>query len=404
MEADKGKNSRKGAAYFQEFRRVLPAAEKYIYLNSAGCGPLAMPVLNRMEEIFSCMAKEGQVNVEVHVWLKELLEDVRKDVADFIHAEPEEIFFVRCIAEGLNTINRMFDWKPGDQILISDQENPASILPCFVLEPEYQIETEKFRGIGKRNQILEQFRDGLNARTKMAVFSHVFHTTGAAVPAEEMCREARRCGVVTVLDGAQAAGNIEIDVKRLDCDFYLLSCHKWLCGPEGIAAVYIRKELLNKVKIPFGGVGMQSDFEFDTNALIPQPDARRFEYGGRHIPMYAAFTETIKLANKIGLSNIIERKRELHKYCRGEFARRIPEAVVLSPDDEGLVTGIFSFLIPGKDHREIVKQAWETEKIIIQWRTMDLYTKNEGIRISLNWFVTEAEIDRLVDFIKQAAG
>lgn len=395
---------RKDRAYFAKFRKLLPAADQYTYLNSAGCGPLALPVLRRMTEIFTRMAEEGQVNVEVHDWLKEMLEEVRRDVAGFIHAEPEEIFFVRCIAEGLNTINRMFDWTPGEQILISDQENPASILPCFVLEPEYQIETEKFCGLGNQEQILGQFRNRLNTRTKMAVFSHVFHTTGAAVPAKDMCREARKRGVTTVLDGAQAAGNIAIDVKEIGCDFYLLSCHKWLCGPEGIAAVYIRKELLDQVKVPFGGVGMQESFAFDTNSLVPQPDARRFEYGGRHTPMYAAFTETINLAKNIGLSNMIERRRELYWYCRDAFIREIPEAILLSPEDERLITGIFSFVIPGKDHQTLVKQAWEQEKIIIQWRTMDLYTKEEGIRVSLNWFVTEDEIDRLVAFVKRAVG
>ena len=113
--------------YFREYRKLLPAANKYTYLNSAGCGPLALPVLNRMTEIFTYMAEEGQVNVKVHDEGKELLEEARKDVAKFINARPEEIFFVRCIAEGLNTINRMFTWKPGDRVLISDQENPASI-------------------------------------------------------------------------------------------------------------------------------------------------------------------------------------------------------------------------------------------------------------------------------------
>ena len=148
---------------------------------------------------------------------------------------------------------------------------------------------------------------------------------------------------------------------------------------------------------------MQESFSFDTNSLVPQPDARRFEYGGRHTPMYAAFTEAIKLADKIGLENIIERKRELHRYCKDAFIREIPQAKLLSPEDDRLITGIFSFAIPGKDHQALVKKAWEQEKIIIQWRTMNLYTQEEGIRVSLNWFVTEEEIDRLVAFVKQEA-
>lgn len=391
------------SAYFREYRKLLPAANKYTYMNSAGCGPLAAPVLERMESVFSYMSEEGQVNPNVYRQMKLLMEDVRQDVAGFIHAEPEEIFFVRCIAEGLNTINRMFSWNPEDQILISDQENPASILPCFVLEQEYQIETEKFRGTGNYEQILENFRNKLNSHVKMTVFSHVFHTTGAAVPAREMCLEARKKGVITVVDGAQAAGNIMIDVKELECDFYLLSCHKWLCGPEGIAAVYIRRELLDRVKVPFGGVGMQRSFDFGSGTVVPMPDARRFEYGGRHVPMYTAFSETIHLNERIGMRRVIARKQELYTYCKKVFERYVPAAVILSPEDERLRTGIFSFCLPGNNHRELVKRAWEEERIIIQWRTMDLYTKEEGIRVSLNWFITEEEIDRLAGFLKRAA-
>ncbi len=387
--------------YFLQFRKLLPAAEKYTYLNSAGCGPLAMPVLEAMTETFSYMAAEGQVNVKVHGELKAMLEQIRAEVAAFIHADPEEIFFVRCIAEGLNTVNRMFSFSAGDEFLISDQENPASILPCFVLEPELGIHTKKFRGTGTKEEIIRQFEKAVTDRTKMAVISHVFHTTGAAIPAEEICKICGERDIISVLDGAQAAGNIDIDVRKLGCDFYLLSCHKWLCGPEGIGAVYIRKNRLGQVRVPFGGVGMQKSFCFDDNTIVPRSDARRFEYGGRHIPMYRAFSECIRLAERIGMEAIIERKRTLHLYCRKKFQEEIPEAVIRSPEDERLITGIFSFSLPGMDHQKLVRRAWEEEQMIIQWRTMDLYTKEEGIRVSLNWFVTEEEIDKLVLFVKR---
>lgn len=395
---------RQDANYFREFRKLLPAAEKYTYMNSAGCGPLAKPVLDRMVQTFTTMAEEGQVNVKVHRELKELLEQVRMDVAAFIHAEPKEIFFVRCIAEGLNLINRMFSFEPGDEFLISDQENPASILPCFVLGPELHTSTAVFKGTGNKEDIIRQFQEALTDRTKMAVISHVFHTTGAAIPAEEICRECGKRGVISVLDGAQASGNIAIDVQKLGCDFYLLSCHKWLCGPEGIGAVYIRKKWLDKVRVPFGGVGMQDGFDFARGTVTPRGDARKFEYGGRHIPMYCAFSECIRLAERIGLENIIERKRELHRYCRQRFEQELPEARILSPEDERLITGIFSFTLKDMDHKLLVARAWEEEQMIIQWRTVNLYTGEEGIRVSLNWFITEEEIDKLVAFVKRVLG
>ena len=388
----------------EEYRRLLPAAEKYTYMNSAGCGPLPLPVLERMEGVFRRMALEGQVNVEIHGWLKEMLEEIRAEVAAFINAKPGEIFFVRCIAEGLNTISRMYGWEPGDEILISDQENPASILPFFAVEPIFGTRTAAFCGLGNQEQIIENFKNALNERTRMAVISHVFHTNGTAIPAAEICREAEARGVITVLDGAQAAGNIDIDVREIGCSFYLLSCHKWLCGPEGVAAVYIREDRIGEARVPFGGVGMQDSFDVTEHTIQMKPDARRFEYGGRHTPMYAAFSESIRFAGEIGTERIRRRTKELHRYCRKACEERVPWAEMLSPEDERLRTAIFAFHIPGADHRELVRRVWEDCGIIIQWRTVDLVTGKEGVRVSLNWFIREEEIDRLAEEIARLTG
>lgn len=388
----------------EEYRRLLPAAEKYTYMNSAGCGPLPLPVLERMEGVFRRMALEGQVNVEIHGWLKEMLEEIRAEVAAFINATSGEIFFVRCIAEGLNTISRMYGWEPGDEILISDQENPASILPFFAVEPIFGTRTAAFCGLGNQEQIIVNFKNALNERTRMAVISHVFHTNGTAIPAAEICREAEARGVITVLDGAQAAGNIDIDVREIGCSFYLLSCHKWLCGPEGVAAVYIREDRIREARVPFGGVGMQDSFDVTEHTIQMKPDARRFEYGGRHTPMYAAFSESIRFAGEIGTERIRRRTKELHRYCRKAFEERVPWAEILSPEDERLRTAIFAFHIPGADHRELVRRVWEDCGIIIQWRTVDLVTGKEGVRVSLNWFIREEEIDRLAEEIARLTG
>ena len=104
--------------YFASFRGLMPAAEKYIYLNSAGCGPLPKPVWEGMESVFQRMYEEGQIKVEIHDWLFDLLEEARRDIARLIHASEEEIFFVRCIAEGLNTVDYMLDLKKGDCVVV----------------------------------------------------------------------------------------------------------------------------------------------------------------------------------------------------------------------------------------------------------------------------------------------
>lgn len=392
----------KPASYFETYRKQMPVVERYTYLNSAGCGPYPQSVWDSMRGVFEYIFDEGQINVQVHDRLFEMLEEARRDVVRFIHAAPEEIFFVRCIAEGFNTIDYMLDLGPGDKVLVSNQENPASLLPFFAAEKIRGFTTRKFKAEGGYDQICQQFEQALDTgAVKLAAFSHVLHAIGTKMPAKDLCRIAREHGVLTALDGAQAAGNAEIDVKDMGCDFYVISCHKWMCGPEGIAAVYVRRELIPQLRVPFGGVGMQESFDMATNEIALRNTARRFEYGGKHIPMYTAFSHTIRLAEEIGTENIYARQRELNRFCREQFSRRLPQARILSPEDERLMTGIFAFTIPGVDHRALVKAAWEQEKIIIQYRTIDLYTKEEGIRVSNNWFVREDEILKLLDFLER---
>lgn len=384
---------------FEKFRELLPAAQRYTYLNSAGCGPLPKPVMEGMERVFRYMYEEGQIKVQVHDDLFAYLEQARRDVASFLGASPEEIFFVRCIAEGLNTVDYMLDLGKGDEVLVSDQENPAALLPFFAAEKIRGFHTAIFSAGGGYEDIIRQFAQALTERTRLAVFSHVLHAIGTCMPAKELCDAARKKGVLTVLDGAQAAGNARIDVKDIGCDFYVCSCHKWLCGPEGIAAVYIRKELIGEVRVPFGGVGMQERFDIGSNHIDLKEDARRFEYGGKHIPMYTAFSTTIALAEEIGMERIVKRQRQLNDYCRQVFKKRLPQAVILSPEDDRIKSGIFAFSLPGTDHRRLVQEAFSKKGIIIQYRTVDLRTKEEGIRVSNNWFVREEEIDKLADFI-----
>lgn len=387
--------------YFEPFRQLLPAANQYIYLNSAGCGPLPKPVWEGMQSVFRYMYEEGQIKVQVHDELFEMLERAREDIARFIHASKEEIFFVRCIAEGLNTVDYMLDLGPGDEVMVSDQENPASLLPFFAAEKIRGFHTRKFHAEGTYEEILDHFSEGLTEKGKLAVFSHVLHALGTKLPVKELCAIAREKGILTAIDGAQAAGNAEIDVKLIGCDFYILSCHKWLCGPEGIGAVYVREDLIPKLRVPFGGVGMQENFDLAQNTIELRKTARRFEYGGKHIPMYTAFSTTIRLAETIGIRSIVQRQKALNAYCRQQLTAWVPEAKIISPEDPRLMTGIFAFTIPGIHHRDLVKKAWEEEGMIIQYRTINLYTKEEGIRISNNWFVREDEIDTMVRFVRR---
>lgn len=388
----------KEKGYFQEFRKKIPALERCTYLNTAGSGPLPLPALHALTDSYNRLAYFGQTNADLISSNKERLEEVRSHIAGFINGESQELFFVRCIAEGVNTILYMLDWKPGDEVIITDQENPATILPVFNLARK-GVAIKKLHITPKPEGVLEEFKKLVTERTKLAMVCQVMHSNGIRIPVKEMAEAAHEKGALFAIDAAQSVGVVPADMRDLDCDFYLLAGHKWIMGPEGATAVYIKEELIEKLDPPFAGVGTQSSFDFQNNTMEYRPGALRYEYGGRHLSLYFAVDSAVKLLEEIGLENIYERSQQLGAYLRRRL-EKIPGLKVLTPENPDFGSGIVSFQIKGCDHRDLVKKAWEKGQIIINWRTIDLYTKEEGIRTSMAWFVTEEELDYFTDFVK----
>lgn len=388
----------KEKSYFETFRSEIPALERCTYLNTAGSGPLPLPALHTLVDSYNRLAYFGQTNADIIADNKSRLERVRKHIAAFLNAGPQEIFFVRCIAEGVNTIAYMIDWKPGDEVIITDQENPATILPVFNLVKK-GITIKKLHVSEDPKAVLKEFKDLLTDKTKLVMVCQVMHSNGIRIPVKEMAAAAHEKGTVFAVDAAQSVGAVPADMKDLDCDFYLLAGHKWIMGPEGATAVFIKEELISQMDPPFAGVGTQSSFNFAENTMEYRPGSLRYEYGGRHLSLYFAVDSAIRLLEQIGMDNIYQRSQQLGSYLRKKLLR-IPGITVLTPEDPEFGSGIVSFKIKDCDHQGLVKTLWNKGQIIINWRTIDLYTKEEGIRTSMAWFVREEELDYFVDYIK----
>ncbi len=382
---------------FGAFRALLPATEHCAYLNTAGSGPMALPVHDAIEGFYDRLTFLGQINTDVYDESNRHMERARKTIAGFIGAEPGEVFYTRCIAEGINTLLYMINWRPGDEVIITEKENPASILPFINSKERFGLKIKKIK-IGKtQEEILEELSSKITGKTRLLMLSHVTHTDGTLLPAKQICEIARKKGILSAFDGAQACGALPVNVKEIGCDFYFYSCHKWLLGPEGAAAAYVKGDLIEKMPPPFAGVGTQSSFDIVNDTISYAAGAKRYEFGGRHRALYFGFESAVKLSEEIGVNNAYERSMELFRYLCSRL-EAVPGIEILSPADERLRSAILSFRIPGLDHRAMVKEAWKRERIIIQWRVLNLATKEEGIRVSLAWFVTENELDKLAEF------
>ena len=200
-----------------------------------------------------------------------------------------------------------------------------------------------------------------------------------------------------MLDGAQTGGHIELDMARSGFDFYSIPGQKWLLGYEGSGALYIRREHLERIHPAHtGGRGIARPA--DANNFQPVADSmEKFLGGSVSVPVQVAFLEATKFVEEVGISNIEARNLNLADLAKAKLAE-IPGVTLNSPLERADSSGLVSFAIAGKEPIPIVEQLWENHHLVV--RQVD---HPAGVRASLHFFNTEAEIDLLVDGVRELA-
>ena len=345
------------------------------------------------------MAENGNIAVPVLETIMANCEHTREVLAEIVGSDKSEIAFIRSIAEGMNMIAHSFSWEPWDEVIITDQENPAGILPWMNLVKLKGIKLKKLNLANDKDIILSRLEELITPKTRMVSISHVTHVCGLCLPAKEICNLAHQNDILVMLDGAQAVGQLPVDLKDLDCDFYLFSGHKWLLGPVGTCGLYINKKHFDYLNPPFLGEGSQKYFDFGTDSVTLRGNARRYEFGGRHWPLYQALGKAAEFTANVGVEEIEKRARKLSVVLR-DLISGLPRVQILSPEAPDLSTGIFTFSVRDLDAVKLVDRLWKEKRILIQWRRLNLLNDSKGIRVSLAWFITEEELEKLAYHLK----
>ncbi len=245
--------------------------------------------------------------------------------------------------------------------------------------------------------ILTKIESAFTPKTRMVFISHILYATGRRMPAEELRRVTKDRGILLMLDGAQTGGHIELDMARSGFDFYSIPGQKWLLGYEGSGALYIRREHLERIHPAHtGGRGIARPA--DANNFQPVADSmEKFLGGSVSVPVQVAFLEATKFVEEVGISNIEARNLDLADSAKAKLAE-IPGVTLNSPLERGDSSGLVSFAIAGKEPIPIVEQLWENHRLVVRQ-----VGHPAGVRASLHFFNTEAEIDLLVDGVRELA-
>ena len=292
-----------------------------VFLDSAASAQKPRAVIEAVCHTY----EEDYANVHRGVyWLSqratEAFENARKTVARFINArEDREIVFVRGTTEAINLVANSYGrhfLSEGDEVVISAMEHHSNIVPWQILRDAIGVALRVAPINDAGELVMEEFERLLGARTKLVAITHVSNALGSIVSVREIVRLAHEAGARVLIDGAQAAPHLAIDVRDLDCDFYTFSGHK-IYGPTGIGVLYAKAELLESMP-PYQGGGdmiLSVSFEKTDYNVIPY----KFEAGTPNLAGAVGLGAAIEYVSALGLPQIGAHERDLLDYATGRL-------------------------------------------------------------------------------------
>jgi len=334
---------------------------------------------------------DGRLGAKAFEGITTIYGDARSRVARLLHADEEEIALTDNTGEGMNVISYGLHWHEGDEVITTNHEHISALAPLYQLRDRYGI-VIRMADLGPLadRPLLPAIQELITPRTRLIVVSHVTWSTGAVLDIRSVGQMGRERGIPVLVDGAQSAGAIPIDVKQLAVDFYAIPMQKWLCGPDGTGALYVASEalhLVNPTYVGYWSVKHEEDVEWELHDT-----AQRFEVGGRQTAAIAGQAAVLDwLENFVGYEWLYKRISTLHTYAYHAL-QKVPGLAVLTPEPGA--SGLIAFKLERQDTGEIVKQLGEQYNIAIR----DI-PSTKALRISTGFYNTEEEIDKVVEVL-----
>jgi cysteine desulfurase / selenocysteine lyase len=378
-----------------------------VYLDNAASAQKPQVVLDRLNEVYT--REYANVHRGLHYLANtatEAYEGARESVRAFINArQSEEIIFTRNATEAINLVAYTFGRErikqAGDEIVLSIMEHHSNIVPWNFLRERHGAVIKWAPVDDEGNFLLDQFEKLLGPRTKMVAITHMSNMLGTVVPIKEVVRLAHARGIPVLVDGAQGAVHLDVDVVDLDCDFYALTGHK-LYGPTGIGALYGKHEHLAAMR-PFLGGGEMIREVFEDRVIYGDPP-HKFEAGTPPIVQAIGLGAALEYVNSVGKTRIRAHEGGLIHYAQ-ERLREINSLRILgTAKDKG---PILSFEMKGA-HPHDVATVIDRAGVAVRAGThcvmplLARYGLTASCRASFALYNTREEVDGLAQALIKA--
>lgn len=374
--------------HIERIRQAMPATTSSIYLNTGTFGPLPVQAVEAIQQHMQKELQKGRLSIDTFETITNTYQSARQAVARLLQVEEDEVALTDNTGEGLNIICYSLNWQAGDEIITTNHEHFSLLAPLYQLRDRYGvvIRTADLGPVAER-PVLEAVAEQLSERTRLIAISHVTWSTGVRLNISEVSALAHERGILVLIDGAQSAGAIPLNLHESGVDFYAIPGQKWLCGPDGTGALYARKAALQSVTSTYVGYWSAEDAH---GAWKLAESARRFEVGGRQTAAIAGQAAALNWLEKVvGHRWLFARIAELNTYAYHTL-RKVSGVKVLTPTPAG--SGLLTFILEGQNPDELMSYLRDQYGICI--RTIP---EISALRISTGFYNTEAEIDKLAE-------
>ena len=378
---------------WEQIQKQFLVLKSRVYMNNGTMGITPKTVLQALGEAFEHVARDGYYSSDFNT--------LKSRLAPLLHVDKKALAITKNVTDGLNIACWGVDMNAGDEVLMTKHEHVGGCAAWLHRAKVDGIKIKTFDLAMTAEQTLTNFKKALSPKTKIIAVPHIPCTIGQILPIKELCQEARKREITTLIDGAHPLGMIPINISELGCDYYAGCLHKWLLGPLGLGFLYIHPDRLNKTVIR--NLGAYSIAEFDMTVDQPinnvlNDDTQRFSPGTFCGPLYVAGVRAIDWYQSIGIERIEKRIKELSLYTHESLEKLNLQLETLSPREDISRGAQTTFRFKGKKASDFVNYARSHKDPIILRHVHE--ARLDAVRISTHYYNDFNHIDKLMEMVR----
>jgi selenocysteine lyase/cysteine desulfurase len=316
--------------------------------------------------------------------------DLRRKLADFVHCDLEEIGLTINATMAMNLVANGLDLQKGDEVLITDKEHPGGRSGWDVRQQRHGVvlrEVPIATTVSDPDEIVRAFEAAMTPKTKVLAVPHITSGQGIVLPVKKLCALAKSRGVFSVIDGAQAVGQLHVNVRDTGADAYFTSPHKWLLAPKGNGFLYVRRDVQDRIWPTLAS----SQWNNHKDGMF-----RLQQYGTLNQSLLRGLEVAVDFMDRIGRDRIEERVRFLGDYLRRKLGK-VAGVVLSTPVNPALAAGITSYGVKGVAGRQLQDELWNLKRIRVR------ASGTTGVRQSCHIYNNVAELDATLEVVKSLA-